>query len=87
MLKDKKKGPFVNDESNGDLSEKKADAFAAQTLIPAKYDIRISSCRNRQEIILLDSFFPACLQMIVGQIELHQQMQPPLGQGGMVNFS
>jgi hypothetical protein len=25
--------------------------------------------------------------MIVGQIELHQQMQPPLGQGGMVNFS
>jgi hypothetical protein len=38
VLKDKKKGLFINDESNGDLSEKKADAFAAETLIPAKHD-------------------------------------------------
>ena len=35
------------------LSEKKADAFAAETLIPAKYDARISNCRSKQEIILL----------------------------------
>jgi addiction module HigA family antidote len=53
VLKDKKKGLFINDESNGDLSEKKADAFAAETLIPAKYDARISNCRSKQEIILL----------------------------------
>jgi addiction module HigA family antidote len=53
VLKDKKKGLFINDESNGDLSEKKADAFAAETLIPAKHDARISHCRSKQEIILL----------------------------------
>jgi hypothetical protein len=53
VLKDKKKGLFINDESNGDLNEKKADAFAAETLIPAKYDTRISCCRSKQEIILL----------------------------------
>ncbi len=53
VLKDKKKGLFINDESNGDLSEKKADAFAAEILIPAKYDARISNCRSKQEIILL----------------------------------
>jgi addiction module HigA family antidote len=53
VLKDKKKGLFINDESNGDLNEKKADAFAAETLIPAKYDARIFSCRSKQEIILL----------------------------------
>lgn len=53
VLKDKKKGLFINDESNGDLSEKKADAFAAETLIPAKHDARISNCRSKQEIILL----------------------------------
>jgi HTH-type transcriptional regulator / antitoxin HigA len=53
VLKDKKKGLFINDESNGDLREKKADAFAAETLIPAKHDARISNCRSKQEIILL----------------------------------
>ena len=52
VLKDKKKELFINDESNGDI-EKKADAFAAETLIPAKHDARISSCRSKQEIILL----------------------------------
>ena len=52
VLKDKKKRLFINDESNGDI-EKKADAFAAETLIPAKHDARISSCRSKQEIILL----------------------------------
>ena len=53
VLKDKKKELFINDESNGDLRENKADAFAAETLIPAKHDARISSCRSKQEIILL----------------------------------
>ena len=53
VLRDRKKGLFINDETGDDLSEKRADSFAAAILIPAKYDSRVTGCRSKKEIILL----------------------------------
>ena len=80
VLKDKKKRLFINDESNGDI-EKKADAFAAETLIPAKHDARISSCRSKQDIILLAdelSISPGIVagryQFLTGQWQMFREL-------------
>ena len=53
VLHDKKKDLFVNDGNCGDRSEERADKFATEFLIPAKYNSTIKDLRSRSEVIQL----------------------------------
>lgn len=50
VLYDGKKGLYINDGSQADESEKRADAFAAEILIPAEYDAKIRAIRSHDEL-------------------------------------
>ena len=51
VIKDKKKDLLINDGSNGDPREKQADAFAAETLIPSRFNTNIGTFQTNQEVI------------------------------------
>lgn len=53
VLHDSKKDLFINDDSDHDPREGKANLFAAEYLIPARYDHEIRAYRSREEIIRL----------------------------------
>ncbi len=53
VIKDKKKDLLINDGSHDDPREKQADKFAAELLIPSKYDSKICSFQSRREVIEL----------------------------------
>jgi len=51
VLKDKKKDLLINDGSQDDPREKKANEFASKFLIPSKYNEPIQNARSRADII------------------------------------
>ncbi len=51
VLNDSKKDLFINDGKEGDPNERKANAFAAEFLIPSAYDLVISDLRSKANII------------------------------------
>ncbi len=51
VLNDSKKDLFINDGKEGDPNERKANAFAAEFLIPSAYDRVISDLRSKANII------------------------------------
>jgi plasmid maintenance system antidote protein VapI len=53
VLHDSKKELFINDGSQGDQREKRADEFAAETLIPAKYNDPIAAIGSPAELAIL----------------------------------
>ncbi|NTW88113.1 MAG: ImmA/IrrE family metallo-endopeptidase [Desulfobulbaceae bacterium] len=53
VIKDKKKDLFINDGSNDDPREKRAEAFAAEFLIPPRYNDSIRAFQAKQEIVSL----------------------------------
>ena len=53
VLHDGKKGLYINDGKQADEREKSADGFAAETLIPATYNDRISTIRSRDELLAI----------------------------------
>jgi len=53
VLNDGKKDLLINDESQDDPREVKANDFAAEILIPSRYDALIAGFRSKQEIIQL----------------------------------
>ncbi|HRS97133.1 MAG TPA: helix-turn-helix domain-containing protein [Smithella sp.] len=55
VLHDSKKDLFINDGSNEDPREAKANVFAAEYLIPSRYDKIIKQCRSKEEIIRLSN--------------------------------
>lgn len=53
VLHDRTKDLLINDGSSDDPREERANLFAANFLIPSRYDEEIRSCRSRDEIIQL----------------------------------
>lgn len=53
VLNDNKKDLFINDGKDDDPSEKKANAFAAEFLIPSEYNHEIKCFRSKEDIITL----------------------------------
>ncbi len=51
VLNDSKKDLFINDGKEDDPNERKANAFAAEFLIPSKYDQIISYLRSKADVI------------------------------------
>jgi len=51
VLHDGRKDLLINDGSSEDPREKRANSFAAEYLIPSRYDEEICACRSRAEII------------------------------------
>ncbi len=50
VLHDQKKDLYINDGCRDDPREVRADAFAAETLIPQQYNDRIRAVRSREEL-------------------------------------
>lgn len=53
VLHDSKKDLLINDGSSDDPREETANRFAADFLIPSRYDEEIRACRSRDEIVRL----------------------------------
>ena len=53
VLHDGKKGLYINDGKQADDREKRADAFASETLIPAVYNDRIGAIHSRDELLVI----------------------------------
>lgn len=53
VLHDSKKDLLINDDSDQDPREAKANQFAAEYLIPSRYDHEIRAYRSREEILRL----------------------------------
>jgi Zn-dependent peptidase ImmA (M78 family) len=51
VLNDGKKDVYINDGKSDSLVEQKADAFAADILIPAKYNPKITAFRSKAQVI------------------------------------
>ncbi|MDO9229710.1 MAG: helix-turn-helix domain-containing protein [Syntrophales bacterium] len=51
VLHDSKKDLLINDGSSDDPREERANRFAADFLIPSRYDEEIRACRSRDEIV------------------------------------
>jgi HTH-type transcriptional regulator / antitoxin HigA len=51
VIKDKKKDLLINDGSNNDPREKRAEAFASELLIPEQYNDRIRAFQANQEVV------------------------------------
>ncbi len=53
VLHDRTKDLLINDGSSDDPREERANRFAAEFLIPSRYDEAIRACRSRDEIVKL----------------------------------
>ena len=51
VLYGERKRLYIAEKKSVDAEEIKADRFAAETLIPAKYNERIVACTSKQEIV------------------------------------
>ncbi len=69
VLHDSKKDLLINDESDQDPREVKADRFAAEYLIPSRYDREIRTCRSREEIIGLADKLSIAPGIIAGRYQ------------------
>lgn len=69
VLHDGKKGLYINDENQADDREKRADAFAAETLIPAAYDARIKAIRSREELQALAEELDVSPGIVAGRFQ------------------
>ncbi len=69
VIKDKKKDLFINDDSREDPRERRADDFAAEILIPARYNLRIRACRSKQDIINLADEFEISPSIVAGRYQ------------------
>ena len=85
VLKDNKKSLFINDESESDLLEQQADAFAAETLIPSRENARVSRCRSKKEIIdlanelgLSPGIVAGRYQFLTGKWQRYKELIRPL---------
>ncbi len=53
VLNDNKRLLLVNDGDDSDGREAKANRFAADTLIPPQFNVRVRTCKTRADIVLL----------------------------------
>ncbi len=69
ILHDSKKDLLINDGSNDDPREERANQYAAEILIPAKYNATISTFRSRDEILVLADNLGIAPGIVVGRYQ------------------
>jgi addiction module HigA family antidote len=69
VLNDGKKDLLINDESQDDPRELKANSFAAEILIPSRYDDAISRFRSGAEILQLADELGICPGIVAGRYQ------------------
>jgi len=69
VLNDSKKDLFINDGKEDDPNERKANAFAAEFLIPTKYDQIISGLRSKADIIRIANELQIAPGIVVGRFQ------------------
>jgi Zn-dependent peptidase ImmA (M78 family) len=69
VLNDSKKDLLINDDSQDDPREVKANIFAAETLIPSRYDADISSFRSKAEIVALAGLLDIAPGIVAGRYQ------------------
>ena len=58
---------YIAEKNSTDPEERKADHFAAEILIPAKYNERITACSSKQEIVDLAQILNICPGIVAGR--------------------
>ena len=69
VLNDSKKDLFINDGKEDDPSEKKANAFAAEFLIPSKVDPVINRLRSRADVIRMANELQIAPGIVAGRFQ------------------
>ncbi len=69
VLNDGKKDLFINDGTTDDPREAKANAFAANVLIPSAYDPQIAALRSKAEVIRLAEELGIATGIVVGRFQ------------------
>ncbi len=67
VLHDSKKDLLINDGSKDDPRETRANRFAAEFLIPSKYDSEIRNIRSKKEIVSLSSKLSISPDIVAGR--------------------
>ncbi|MBW1896083.1 MAG: ImmA/IrrE family metallo-endopeptidase [Deltaproteobacteria bacterium] len=73
VLNDSKKDLFINDGTSDDPREAKANAFAANLLIPIAYDSQIAALRSKAEVIRLAKELEIATGIVVGRFQYLSQ--------------
>jgi len=69
VLHDSKKELFIGDDSATDAREIKADSFAADVLIPRKWDSKITAATDKREIVKIASQLGVSPGILAGRYE------------------
>jgi len=69
VLYDNKKDLLINDGSQDDPREKRANKFAAEFLIPSKYNDAISRFRSKDEILRMANKFGIAPGIVAGRYQ------------------
>ncbi len=69
VLHDSKKDLYINDGSSDDPREHKANAFAAEILIPSDRNMEIASLRAKADVIRLAAEFKISPGIVVGRFQ------------------
>jgi HTH-type transcriptional regulator/antitoxin HigA len=69
VLKDSKKDLLINDGSQDDPREKQANDFAAEFLIPSKYDDAIRRIRSKAEIVQMADLLGIATGIVAGRYQ------------------
>ena len=69
VLHDSKKDLLINDGKHSDPREVRADQFAADFLIPAKYDGAIQGIRSKAEVVDLAAVLGVSAGIVVGRYQ------------------
>ena len=69
VLHDSKKELFIGDDSTTDMREVKADSFAADVLIPRKWNSRVKAVANKWEIIEIAGKLEVSPGIVAGRYE------------------
>jgi Zn-dependent peptidase ImmA (M78 family) len=69
VLNDSKKDLLINDGSHDDPREERANQYASDILIPAKYNTRVSSLKSRAEVVLLADELGVAPGIVAGRFQ------------------
>ncbi len=69
VLNDSKKNLLINDGSHNDPREKQANDFAAEFLIPSKYDDAIRRIRSKAEIVQMADLLGIATGIVAGRYQ------------------
>lgn len=67
ILHGEKQRLYIAEKNSTDIDEQKADRFAAEILIPAKFNEQIVACSSKQEIVALAQMLGICPGIVAGR--------------------